>query len=475
MNNLKSKEIAIFTFLKYFSYIGLFVRGIMIAKILGPSLLGGWGILMLIIQYLSYSNFGVQYAFTKGLATFEKEDFSNKSIFVNSIFSLTLIFSIVIILITLVAYLFFFSALQYYDINNYLWMITIYIVMHHFQQLYVNYFREESKFFITAISEILIAFLPIISLFFFDKHVVTYLLLFSFIVSKFLSILLFAINIRYTIKLTLNIINYKKIIITGIPLMLYNFSYYLISMSAKTIVGFNNDSVTMGFYHISVNISNSVLLGINTISWILFPKLLRSFKHCDDSNDKVELIHKTILEYNTIVHIILLIIIVFVPILYLILPQYSDSLVILSLFLVSQAILSQVFVFTSYLIANNKIIQLSLITLMNVFIVWVMSYFFINKNYPDHFVAFSVFIATFTFHVMITLYTEFQIYGEVNLKFIKKFFLQDISLIFFTIIVMIDYSTLYLVSILILYLLLSKKEIKNAITSIMNNYLTKSN
>ncbi|MEI7849330.1 MAG: hypothetical protein WCK35_26260, partial [Chloroflexota bacterium] len=54
---------------RYVSYVLLFVRGILVAKFLGPTMFGVWGFLMLVQQYLAYTNLGVQPALNVELST----------------------------------------------------------------------------------------------------------------------------------------------------------------------------------------------------------------------------------------------------------------------------------------------------------------------------------------------------------------------------------------------------------------------
>ena len=58
---MKNKNLLFFIFSRYFNYGILFIRGLVLAKFLGPVSFGIWGFLTLILQYFTYSTLGINY------------------------------------------------------------------------------------------------------------------------------------------------------------------------------------------------------------------------------------------------------------------------------------------------------------------------------------------------------------------------------------------------------------------------------
>ena len=90
------KNSAIYTITKYFVMVLGFVKSILVARYLGPTLLGKYAFISLIIEYLSYYNLGIYGAMNKE-ASINYGDPLKKD-YISKVFNTSLTFSIFLLI-----------------------------------------------------------------------------------------------------------------------------------------------------------------------------------------------------------------------------------------------------------------------------------------------------------------------------------------------------------------------------------------
>ena len=71
------KQGLVFTIFKYIAMAVAFFKSMLIAKYLGPSLLGSYAYIMLLVEYISYYNLGVYSSMNREVSIY-KEDLEKK-------------------------------------------------------------------------------------------------------------------------------------------------------------------------------------------------------------------------------------------------------------------------------------------------------------------------------------------------------------------------------------------------------------
>ena len=141
------KNSAIYTLTKYFVMILGFVKSILVARYLGPTLLGKYAFISLIIEYLSYYNLGI-YASMNKEASINYGDPLKKD-YISKVFNTSLTFSILLlipfagIIILLVN---FFPELFSENILKYIYIIIAMVFFVQLRWFFIRYFRIYEKY-----------------------------------------------------------------------------------------------------------------------------------------------------------------------------------------------------------------------------------------------------------------------------------------------------------------------------------------
>lgn len=374
--NYFGKKEFLFALGRYFVYFLQVLKGFLLAKILGPYVFGIYGIFILAQQYLVYSNFGIQYALNIKLST-EGTNFSNISTsqrsIINSSFSLSIISTLILILISI--------ALIYSNIElgvgvpkpHFILSLLIITSLFHVQEVFLNVARIQKKFYTILITEVLIATGPIIAIQFFNGLELLYAVIILWIMSLFISLMIFKLNLNLSIKWETSRI--KPLLIIGLPFLIYNFCFNLIQMSTRSIVATEFDLTAMGLYTFAVSLTSAIMLLFNSAAWIIYPKLISTLsnKKLDVSSQEQAL---TTLTQKIISFLLTLTLIsfLFIPLVLAFLPEYSNSFSSISILLVNQVVINSTFAISSYLVGRKMfrlLIKCSLIALLGCIILMI--------------------------------------------------------------------------------------------------------
>ena len=165
LSDLGKKEL-IFTFGRYIVYFFQIIKGFLLAKILGPDLFGLFGIFILIQQYLVYSNLGVQYALNIKVSVNDEDQssFSEKiKSIINSSFVLFVFTSISLIIISIIIIYYKFDFNYEIPTSHFIFGLLGITLLFHLQEIFLNIFRIQKKFYIILATEILVSLSAIIN------------------------------------------------------------------------------------------------------------------------------------------------------------------------------------------------------------------------------------------------------------------------------------------------------------------------
>jgi len=397
---LHIKSVLLFTANRYVCYAMNFVRGILIAKFMGPYIYGVWSLLTLLQSYMIYSGFGLQFATSIELSTGLVPESSTHNKIINVAFTLTLLLSFFLCILT-------WGGIHYGSpifVNStgqeYLLMLAFIAGLYNIQSLLINVYRVYRKLSKIAFSEITTALISLLVVFFFKDRALIWASLVSMMMSMIIGISVFMINSPFTIKLSLDARVCSKLLSIGIPLLIYNSSFILITMIGRTIIGLYYPIEIMGYYSFANAISSTSVLAVDAIAWIFFPTIL-SKTHEGVNNELVlAALNKIKVLYITAVTIIILIIIIMLPVLLNFLPIYKPAQETLTVLLLSQALLSISFADNCLALARKKQVIITAISLLTVGIISGLSMIAAVQKLDFLWVAVSVFIGTFVYNIL---------------------------------------------------------------------------
>lgn len=358
---------------RYVGYGLQFTRGLLVANYLGPELFGVWGFLTLVMQYLSYSGLGLQYAINVELATESNQREHNKQQVVGAAVLMTLLVSSGLLLMGVLVILCYPSLFEKYSFSQYALQIVVIASLGNLSQVMINVYRVYGQLMRIASVEMLGAILPLGVVFLASGERLIVFLLAALIVAGVLGNMVLFIKMPFSIALSLRSSLVKYLLGLGIPLLIYNLSFYMITLTGRTVIGAFYSVDTMGYYSLATSITSTTLLGLSAISWVIFPNMLSRVRLGLNDDDVRATVDKINSLYGTSVFIIVFAMIFSLPVLFWILPQYRPAEGVVIVLLLSQAMLSLSYGHNCVAISRRRHMGVAIISLIASLVVAVLS------------------------------------------------------------------------------------------------------
>ena len=290
-----------------------------------------YGYFQLFIFYSSYVgvlNFGICdgiYLLNAG-KNFDELDSNNIKITMIILFVMEILISFIIIIIVN-------SVVSVDEIKIVWYNIALYSILYNIF-IYVSYILQSTSkikeySIITATQKIVYLIFSIVSLFFYRINFEILIFFFNFGILIALIIGMFYCKELFLNKINLSLFNFnlfKSVINVGIKLLLANLAGMVITGIVRIGIQYGWDVSTFGKVSLSLSISNMFLVFINALGVVILPKIMNINKNT------LLLSYDKIKTLTTVVMFILLLL--FYPlkeVLLLWLPQYSDSLMYMSI------------------------------------------------------------------------------------------------------------------------------------------------
>jgi O-antigen/teichoic acid export membrane protein len=343
----------LFTGSRYLGYALLFIRGMLVARYMGPAAYGIWGFVTLALQYLQYTSLGVPYAVNVELATGSKDRARQDGI-VSSAFSVTTFVVGIVIVAGLVVWLGPIHVFEKYEFHRYAAAVALLAGLSHYQQLLTNVYRIHRNLARIAACELLTAVVPFLALVFFKDDAIIRGLLIFMIASGAAGLAIYLTRPPFKISLSFRVGAVWPLLSIGIPLLIYNLSFYLVAMTGRTIVGIAYPVETMGYYTLATAITTATLLGLEAVAWVVFPDLLSRMREGVPDADVVRLLTRINNIYTTAVFLMVFVLVPTVPLLFIFLPAYKPSEGVLDVLLMAEGVLSVAFAYNCLAVARRR-------------------------------------------------------------------------------------------------------------------------
>lgn len=393
---LLKNPIALFTASRYASYSLQVIRGILIAKFLGPYLFGVWGFLMLAYQYLAYTSLGLQHAVNVELAAKIEEPGTHAEIIGDSLAaSLLVTFGLAVIGLVLQATQA--PLFEKYAFTRYVLALAIAVGLLHIQQLMANVYRVYKKLARIAASELVAAGLPLLAALTFREETLIQALLGAMICSGLVSAAIYLTKPPFKLRVTYERRRWGHLLAIGLPLLVYNLSFYMITMAARTVISTFYPVETMGYYSLASTITAATLLGLNAVSWVIFPDILARTQPGVPDDVVGAIVQKVNDIYSTCVFSVVFGAILGLPALFFILPAYRPTGGTLSILLLAQAVLSVSFGYNCVAIARKRELKVAGISLASAAVVTAVSLLMALLKLPFTWIAASVLVGAFVY------------------------------------------------------------------------------
>ncbi len=348
---------------------------------------GNYGFALLFIQYMSYSNLGINYS-----SSIIASDKSYRNIFSENLIAYNALFITLITSVILLLIFFFTQEISFfgqYSFSQYYLLLIIISILQNFNLLYVNLFRFYNRYNEINLYYLLPGLIQLPLILFSNPNTLINTLFYSLIFSYIISFLLFSFSFyrsTESAELKLDLTSVRILVFRGFSLLIYNITYYGFFLSFRTFVSINFSSDDFAIFNFAYNISNALMLFLGTLSFLYYPTLINKISIAKN-NHMLSTFVINIRDFYCITFILLVfVLLLFSPLIASFLPKFNGSLIILETLLMGQIVLAHTYGFTTLMIQKNydrKLIIYAVISIISIIALSIIfeSYFKLSLSY----------------------------------------------------------------------------------------------
>ena len=389
MKSIDDKETFGFTILHYLTLFLHVLRGLFLAKYLGASVFGLYGLVILAQQQLSASALGMREAITLKLSGVDEKNITFQK-YIKSALSFTLFVGVLLFFIGILSFFYKEHFETFHPIGGFIYLIFFHGVFSVSNEVIINILRLKGRILIIGIVELLYGISIILwALFiiFFDKKLELFFQL--SLITNFLVFLFYMGNVINYFKIFLEFKRVLSLLKVGIPLLVLNVSTILMITMGQWMIGIHDSLYSLGIFSFAVSLATIVNYGLGSLTWVYFASLIADYK--TSSEDNISKISDELRGYLFSAFLILLSIIVF---LYFSLIKFFFEEYFISYFIFLMIFFSQFSQLFSYpdstlLLTKNKINHISVICIFVSTFIGIISYLIYEFSHVYHFEYFS--------------------------------------------------------------------------------------
>jgi len=368
---IKNKAIH-YVFSRYATYGIQFVNSLFIAAYLGPYYLGVWGFINLILQYLAQINFGISPSVNAIIAIHKDKEWYVQKVIgtaITMLFALSLIVVLFFVTIDCVGL----NIGSKYNFSIYAPLVVITGILSHFNTLFANIFRVYGKVIEIAINQSSLPVLTLIVILVFRGENLIWALVGINLLSAVISLLIYILRRPVSFKPALISRLTKEIQVKGWHLFVYNTSFHFIIISTRSFVSLSYSIEEFGYFTFAFTLANVALLLLESISFLVYPKLLNRLSS-GSNKSTIKLLDQVRDTYIVTSHFLIHIAILLFPVFLLFFPQYSQSVKAFSLIALTIVLYTNSFGYSGLLISKNKEKELGYLALFSLGVNIVLAY-----------------------------------------------------------------------------------------------------
>jgi O-antigen/teichoic acid export membrane protein len=363
-------------------------------------------------QYLSYTSLGMQYAINVELAVDSVDNVRRQEKYIGVALTVTALIAVILALTGLAIQYFEIPLFEKYSFNQYALALGVIVGMTHLKEILTNVYRVHGKLVRIMIGEFLFAFIPLLAALTFRGEALITALLFAMAGSSLISLVVYLVKAPFKIVPQLDRAASKYLLVIGIPLLIYNLSFALMTIAGRTIVSIFYSVETMGFFAMANSITVATLLGLRAVIWVVFPRVLSRTRLGLPDEEVASTVKKLNDLYSTAVFLAVFVMILSLPLLFAILPQYKPAAGVLTVLLLTQAVLSIVAGYNAVAIARKRQMMVAAIAIIAVIFIVVFGGFFAWLQWDYVWVAVAMLGGGFVYTILQARLGTRLIYGN---------------------------------------------------------------
>jgi O-antigen/teichoic acid export membrane protein len=415
------------------------------------------------IQYLNQFNLGISHS-TNAILAINKNKYWYVKKIVGTSLTMLIFLSLLIICFFIFNDLFGLNIGSKYNFSKYAFLVGIIGILGYFNSLFSNIFRVYGKLFAIALNQSLFPILMLLIIFSVKGENLLGALLVTNLIAFIISTIVFILKTPLKLKLCFIPRLFKTIQIKGWHLFVYNTSFYLIIITTRSFVSSYYTIEDFGNFTFAFNLANVVLLLLESLSFLIFPKLINRLATA--TNEKVNDILLLVREvYITTSHLLIHIAILIFPVLMLFFPQFKDASNAFKLIALTIVLYTNSFGYSGYLISKGKEKKLGYLSLSALILNTLCALILINCfHLKFNFVILSTMISYFVYVYLLAQQGRKELKLDISLNSViydiypARIF---IPFLFSTILVIYSISDSLFILPIILFVILNYKSINN--------------
>lgn len=465
----KIKSIFSYSLIKYIALIIGFLKGLINASALGPELLGVLGNLLLVFSYLNYCNLGILNSMNREYVIYK--DYDEKK--AKDVLDTTITFLLIISIIFFTLGVIFFYIYYKYNFTMAVSYLLLFLsaIFEQYKAYFINYFRLVDKVRKINIIELIsngISLLLVVLLIF--KYNIIAVMISMFISGLFCMIYGF-IN-HESIRISINGRILSDLLKIGIPLLIYNLGYYILSTIDRLMIIKYLSKTDLGYYTFANQIVQATLVFVSSFIFLYYPRVIKLFNTNVEGSLNKEEIFSLIKKFTKVIELISVLLITvgligINPFVNILLPQYKPAISIYGVLSIGLLIAKFSNLANIYIVSNKKQTYLLLLQGISIVLAISLNYLFLWFGLGLLGVAFATMLVNVVYSIC-----EFTVYFKIsgiknyignNLNLYKKLLPFSIILVLLNSIKLnvFVYSTLVILVTIIFYYKDAKEIVKN--------------
>jgi O-antigen/teichoic acid export membrane protein len=349
-----TNKILIYLASRYVSYGVQFFVSLIIAAKMGPYFFGIYGFITLILNYCAVISFGIP-ASLNVLLVHHKTEENTCGNYIGNALLFYAIQSLLLFVLYLVLVISDFEIDNNYPIREYYLLIAIIASLNYFNSIFINVLRIKNKVNQLSVVQSLNVLLNVIVVCIVKGENLIIALLLCNLISGIASVIVTKLcNALPPLKKKMIKITFlKEMLGKGIYLFFCNSCFAFILISIRSLISANYKVEEFGAFTFSFSIANSVMLLLEALMTIIFPKLVDLLSSNDNKmvENTLEKLRGT---YISSAHLLIYVAMLFFPILLNFMPKYSNALTSMNLIALAVLMNANSSGYSTLLISKNK-------------------------------------------------------------------------------------------------------------------------
>lgn len=388
----------------------------------------------------------------------------------NTAFTFLVLLSIIILLI---GSLLIINISKKNGMHNILYYVIIMfiVIFDQFIKYFIDYYRlKEELTNINKIELVSNVFSFLFILVFIKKYQI-YAVLIGMLISSIITVF-FAFSKSRDIRLKINKPILIELIKVGIPLLIYNLGYYIMSTVDRFIIIKYLGSVDLGYYTFANQISSATLIFLQSILFLNYNSYIKKLnkKNLESSEEAIRIVRESEEKIQILGGGLIIVgSITIYPFVNIIMDQYESAINIYRFLVISVVFYKLSSYANIYIISNKRQELLIFFQFITIIVGIILNILFIKLGYGINGICIATVIVNILYSIMQTLAFLFLNKSKDKARVVFKMYIKIIVISIIIFILAINKANIFIFSIIILlsYIFLYIKKIKEILKSII--------